>query len=180
MDQHEKNARLFFDLKAFSPDDKEIRFLSASTPASYQQFAARYAATRPDCTISNLNPAEFSKSVKNAETLCVIDSMTELEPQSDLQLKVLKGRSDEGECQLRVQHNALKLNAKQHKKRRNQSEAYHKRIQKKWNKQAAANNQYEPIVLSLSSKINDAIAKLATTFDNAVKSVACRASNPGD
>lgn len=163
MDQHEKNARLFFDLKAFSPDDKEIRFLSASTPASYQQFAARYAATRPDCTISNLNPADFIESVKDAEVLCVIDSLAErVEPVPVSRLKILKGRSDEGECQLRVQHNALQLDAKQHKKRHNQSEAYHKRIQKKWNKLAAANNQYKPVVLSLSNKVNTAILKSIT------------------
>lgn len=168
MDQHEKNARLFFDLKAFSPDDKEIRFLSAHTPGSYQQFAARYE-TRVENNISNLNPADFTESVKNAETLCVIDSLSQLvDSVPDQQPKILKGRTGEGDCQFRVQHNALKLDAKQHKKRRNQSEAYHKRIQKKWNKQAAANNQYQPVMLSLPKKVHDAITKLASTFNDAL------------
>lgn len=172
MDQHEKNARLFFDLKAFAPDDREIRLLSSHTPASYQQFAARYKA-QVENNISNLNPADFTESVKNAETLCVIDSMAHLADKAqDAHIHIVKGRTAEGQFQLqgdfRVHHNALKLDAKQHKKRRNQSEAYHRRIQKKWDKQAAANNQYKPIVLSLSNKINDAIAKLATTFNDAL------------
>lgn len=39
-----------------------------------------------------------------------------------------------------VMVNVLEKKAKQHKKRRNQSESYHKRIQKKWDKKA----QYDP------------------------------------
>ncbi len=175
MDQHEKNARLFFDLKAFAPDDRTIRLLSAFTPGSYQQFASRYGATRPDCTISNLNPADFTAAVERGEVLCVIDSMSQLNEAQELHTNIVKGRTEEGQFQLqgefRVQHNALKLEAKQHKKRRNQSESYHRRIQKKWNKQAAANNRYQPVMLSLPKKVHDAITKLSTTFNEALYTV---------
>lgn len=174
MDQHEKNARKFFDMKPFAPREAvKIHFLSLP---SYDQLASRLTFADPS-PVANLNPADFTESVKNAETLCVIDSLSQfVDPALDQQQpKILKGKTAEGQFQLqgelRVHHNALKLDAKQHKKRRNQSESYHKRIQKKWNKQAAANNQYQPVVLSLSSKINDAITKLATTFNEALYTV---------
>ena len=171
MDQHEKNARKFFDMKPFAPREAvKIHFLSLP---SYDQLASRLTFADPS-PVANLDPAAFAESVKNAETLCVIDSLSQfVDPALDQQQpKILKGKTAEGQFQLqgnfRAQYNALQLDAKQHKKRRNQSEAYHKRIQKKWNKQAAANNQYKPVVLSLPRKVNDAIAKLAVSFNEAL------------
>ena len=75
MDQHEKNARKFFDMKPFAPREAvKIHFLSLP---SYDQLASRLTFADPS-PVSNLDPAAFAESVKNAETLCVIDSLTQV------------------------------------------------------------------------------------------------------
>jgi hypothetical protein len=60
----------------------------------------------------------------------------------------------------RVNQNALKLDAKQHKKRRNQSESYHRRVQKKWDRIASKKNKWLPTILQLDEKVLERINRV--------------------
>ena len=64
---------------------------------------------------------------------------------------------------VRLNLNAVVTTPKQHKKRRNQSDAYHRRIQKKWNKRALRVPGVKPVLVSLSPTLAETISNLAKT-----------------
>jgi hypothetical protein len=85
-------------------------------------------------------------------------------------LNTLKGGIKSGDCiqcgdfstpllKSKILVNAVMKIFKQHKKKSNQSAAYHKRIQKKWNKRGQKDSGYVqwegPVVYSMPTKINN-------------------------
>jgi len=60
--------------------------------------------------------------------------------------------------------NAIELTPKQHKRRRGQTAAYHKKVQKRWNKRALKDPEFisrKPAVIHLSPPVLDSIRKVA-------------------
>jgi hypothetical protein len=53
--------------------------------------------------------------------------------------------------------NAVQITTKQHKRRRNQTEAYHKKVQKRWDKRAKTDRQFQvagqPMTLAMDTSV---------------------------
>lgn len=109
---HQRNVDLFFGAS--------IRHASALTEKI--EFV-KMRSSIEDAKDQNFALDLEISALRQSDPLCIIDSFT---PSHKAEFVVMV--------------NVLEKKAKQHKKRRNQSEAYHKRVQKKWDKKA----QYDP------------------------------------